>query len=572
MVYPDGWVFDKKSIELDVDGETDLCSLNEDLTFTFMGLEYTGAILSEGSDIGPSGVTVRLQSADGDQLEVLTGENGVFNTEKPILPGNYQLSASHDSFSISDPVDLELTTDTNLVNLPVITGYQVTGSIEETGHPVHGVTFMISLDGEVLQTVLSDNTGRFVFDKVKAGSYMVEAEYKTDQTKFTVEPVTQSIMVSNGNHELPNAFVVTGLNVFGTVSLKNGLPVKGAVITLDAKHSAVADDEGSFEISGIKPGEHQVHVTMEKLEFESMNVVITSEQPVLPVLTPIRMSLCAQVKDASGRLELYSGDVKMDTSSTSEHCFLVPSGDYRIRPITTMPDMHFTPVEQEIVVGDEPVDGVVFTQFTRPFEAFVNCLDECRDIAATLTSVATGKGHALTIDSGSDSNLIRRLAHSALNPGEYDLTVTNDGWCFDAAEPSTSTTVRIEIASENKPVPEPVSVDQKSFLLQIRSDYDTNVEIVNGEQATTEPVQVGLNKYCVNAIGRYELTPISCHVFEEAQYYFDTTSPQIIELKANEHQQVMLSNTYRIYITICISFRSYASKWTKLYLLELILN
>jgi hypothetical protein len=173
LVYPQGWIFDQDTIEINVDGETDVCSLNQDLTFTFTGFKYSGSILSQGGDVGPAGITVELVSSTGETFKTITDVDGKFTTATPILPGKYRLSALHESFSISEPVDIELTSDTNLVGLPVITGYQVTGRIEEAGNAVKGVTFKLKQEETVIGTVLSDETGKFTFDQVSAGVFRV---------------------------------------------------------------------------------------------------------------------------------------------------------------------------------------------------------------------------------------------------------------------------------------------------------------------------------------------------------------------------------------------------------------
>ena len=58
LAYPDGWVFDKNEISIEIDGENDLCSQNGLLEFNFLGLVYSGAIVSEGGQEGPTGVKV----------------------------------------------------------------------------------------------------------------------------------------------------------------------------------------------------------------------------------------------------------------------------------------------------------------------------------------------------------------------------------------------------------------------------------------------------------------------------------------------------------------------------------
>ena len=60
LAFPDGWVFDKNEISIEIDGENDVCSQNGLLEFNFQGLVYSGSIVSEGGQEGPAGVKVKI--------------------------------------------------------------------------------------------------------------------------------------------------------------------------------------------------------------------------------------------------------------------------------------------------------------------------------------------------------------------------------------------------------------------------------------------------------------------------------------------------------------------------------
>ena len=142
-----------------------------------------------------------LVSESGEESETKTGPSGSFSTP-PVTPGKYRLTASHVSFSISDPVDLELGNNLALSGLPVITGYQISGRIEENDQPVQGVTFILSKDGNDIGNIVSDVKGEFVFNQIKAGTYQITPVYQTGISRFTVSPSSQSITVSTDNFDL----------------------------------------------------------------------------------------------------------------------------------------------------------------------------------------------------------------------------------------------------------------------------------------------------------------------------------------------------------------------------------
>ncbi|XP_022788925.1 nodal modulator 1-like [Stylophora pistillata] len=60
---PVGWSFDPNSVELNIDGTTDKCSKGEDINFIFTGFTLSGKVVSNGRELGPSGVEISLQES-----------------------------------------------------------------------------------------------------------------------------------------------------------------------------------------------------------------------------------------------------------------------------------------------------------------------------------------------------------------------------------------------------------------------------------------------------------------------------------------------------------------------------
>ena len=61
---PPGWSFEPNEIPINVDGETDACSRNQDTNFFFKGFGLSGKVVTHG-DIrmnGPSGIKLNLIS------------------------------------------------------------------------------------------------------------------------------------------------------------------------------------------------------------------------------------------------------------------------------------------------------------------------------------------------------------------------------------------------------------------------------------------------------------------------------------------------------------------------------
>ena len=102
LVAPKGWIFEKNEI-------IDNCQKDEDILFNLVGFQYSGSVVSSGSKVGPAGVTITLTSGE-NVYEAVTLESGTFEVG-PILPGEYEVSASHPHFSLSAPIKQTLQSD-----------------------------------------------------------------------------------------------------------------------------------------------------------------------------------------------------------------------------------------------------------------------------------------------------------------------------------------------------------------------------------------------------------------------------------------------------------------------------
>ncbi|ROL54793.1 Nodal modulator 1 [Anabarilius grahami] len=66
------------TVDLHVDGITDICTKEQDINFVFTGFSVMGTVLSKGHLLGPSGVEVSLRKAGEDDVlqSVLTQAGG----------------------------------------------------------------------------------------------------------------------------------------------------------------------------------------------------------------------------------------------------------------------------------------------------------------------------------------------------------------------------------------------------------------------------------------------------------------------------------------------------------------
>lgn len=91
---PAGWSIEPAEISLNVDGESDPCSLGQDVNFEFTGFGITGRVVTAGDVVGPTGVSVQLIGEKGEIRETKTKVSGDFHFT-PVIPGKYTVKAYH---------------------------------------------------------------------------------------------------------------------------------------------------------------------------------------------------------------------------------------------------------------------------------------------------------------------------------------------------------------------------------------------------------------------------------------------------------------------------------------------
>lgn len=86
---PPGWSFEPEQIEINFDGQTDICSQGKDVNFAFKGFGITGRIV--GVDGHAKDINVELQSINGNDVrKTISDINGIFYFT-PIIPGQYTI-------------------------------------------------------------------------------------------------------------------------------------------------------------------------------------------------------------------------------------------------------------------------------------------------------------------------------------------------------------------------------------------------------------------------------------------------------------------------------------------------
>ena len=412
LIAPKGWIFEKHEI-------IDNCQKNEDILFNLIGFQYSGAVVSSGSKVGPAGVTITLTSGES-VYEAVTAESGTFEVG-PILPGEYEVSAKHPHFSLSAPVKQNLESDCLIHQVPTVVGYQISGKVVENGQPVKGVTLSLIQNGADHGDTLSDDSGAFFFEKIAVGTYIIKASYVDADTgaQLTIEPEEQEITVSVDNADLVSNFEVTGMTVQGEVSDGLDNPLSNVLVKLGSLETRT-DENGQFALKKVKPGSHKVQLAAADYDFDEINLEVSSKKAVIHTISPVRVAVCPKVDHDSAEIRVYkNGDIVQTTRS--QRCFFLEKGDYVIGVVPLNgQNVHFTPKQVSVSVGSEPIKtGILFSRVYRPLTVQVKCLDEndhCEpeNLSAVLTSKS---GDKFDVTVTKDSNQLK-ISHAGLSPGK----------------------------------------------------------------------------------------------------------------------------------------------------------
>ncbi len=154
--------------------------------YKFLDLDADGVM--DGSDPGLPGITVRLSGNGIDPVQTVTDSFGHFRFDQ-LKPGDYLVELVNDpaAYYLTTPgqyaVGLSpLETETVFFGNALygkITGHKYedsngNGSLDAGEPPLEGVTINLLVNGEIVATTVTNASGSFEFDTLKAGLYAVQ--------------------------------------------------------------------------------------------------------------------------------------------------------------------------------------------------------------------------------------------------------------------------------------------------------------------------------------------------------------------------------------------------------------
>ncbi|XP_048249948.1 nodal modulator 1-like [Haliotis rufescens] len=570
---PKGWSFEPESVELQVDGATDKCSLGEDINFKFTGFSITGKVISKGETDGPSGVKVTVTPAGKDEVlqTVTTATDGSFSFSH-ILPGDYVVKATHPTWRLQQG-ETKVTVASDNANTGsslVIAGYDVMGSVSSEGDPIRGVNFVLFSDkvkkqdvsgceskpvkgftstmGTPLCHVISAANGAFSFPSLPTGKYTIVPFYKGEHITFDVVPAKLEFVVGHQSIKLEKGFQVAGFSVSGRVlDAPKGVGIGKAKVTLDGKAQTTTASDGLYHLDNMKTGTYTLNVETDHIFFDELSVKITPNTPQLPDIVASGFSMCGEVvidRVPEGlnqvpvqRKVIYypegrgSDAVSITTDSAGKFCARVKPGKYVVKVHLSEQEVKagltLAPAERVVIIKSKPVSDVRFSQFRAKVHGAVTCMEKCGHIDMSLDSLSRADSkQVVQVQESAKGNT---FSFENVLPGKYKVTMLQDSWCWK------DKTLEIEVVDQDL-----TGVDfvQTGYILKCSISHEITLNFAHEKKSGSVgsfQLNKGTNRFCLAQPGVYRLTPDSCHKFEKDVYTYDTWNPLMVTLMAVQH-------------------------------------
>ncbi|XP_057699826.1 BOS complex subunit NOMO1 [Corythoichthys intestinalis] len=593
---PLGWSFEPTSVDLHVDGVTDICTKEQDINFVFTGFSISGMVLSKGHLLGPPGVEVKLSRAGTDEnlQTVTTQPGGAYNFHK-VLPGTYDIIASHPSWILEQSATtVHISTANGLAaDHLVVGGYDVSGEVRSDGEPMKEVTFLLysatvkrenvkgcnfspvegadSGDSSLIYlcNALSREDGTFTFPSLSSGEYTVVPFYRGERITFDVSPSRMSFKVEHNSLTLEPIFRVMGFSVTGRVlNSVHGEGVIDAAVSINNQFKVVSKEDGSYRLENMTAGTYTIRVHKELMFFEPVTVKIAPNTPQLPDIITAGFSVCGQISISrlpegmkqQGRYKVtltHKGQDKtsgriIDSDTQGAFCFQAKTGDYSVHvslpEVDVKAGLALHPNSLEFSVVDKPLTDLLFTQFMASISGKVYCLASCDDLSVTLQPVSrSGERRIMPLSGSSD---ILNFSFDDVLPGKYKVSISHEEWCWKHKS------MEVEVVDTDILG---VEFRQIGYILRCSLSHAITLEFF---QDGSKPENVGIynlskgvNRFCLSKPGVYKVTPRSCHQFEQDFYTYDTSAPSLLTLTAVRHHMTGLITTDKI-LDVTVTIKS----------------
>ncbi|CAF3883578.1 unnamed protein product [Rotaria magnacalcarata] len=483
LLPPPGWSFEPTQFELNIDGETDSCTLNYDLNFVFKGFGLAGRVISAGSASGgPGGITLTLyqdnrklnetkSKADGTRFSFESIDSlPLYKTpslEIVFIPDQKAVTVTHKDFYVQTPFE------TGTISFH---GRAVKSTKKEKLTPLSNV--QISVDGKpYCQT---DSNGLFKLKNIRpTGTIKIKGELDGYIFKELIYAINLNRLIGVGD--------------------------SSTLLVLSPEKVRVT---GRVQCSSIRKQTIR-YTDSEKKTIQRFDVEPNSEYTVY--VTPGVYIFSPELSDA----DIRSG-------------------------------LHLTPEEIDVDVSHgSPIDQINFSQLKAKLNGVIHCIDDCQNDLPMLelTSRAGVTNKIDLIETSSKTNAVH-FEQDNLLPGKYSVSLVksrkNDKYCWKESQ------IEVDLSNSNKTIKFEQTGFKLRTHLQTSNKVVLKINQLK-ENSYTHSIDLlsGLNEICLPNHGLYELIPSSCMKFENEKYFYDTSKSSLmpVDLIPVEYQVFVFIQT-----------------------------
>lgn len=226
------------------------------------GERLTGTVVTEGG-MPVADAYVRA-TTPGDMREARTNASGIFELEAA-KPGRYRFSASKSGYADGILEDVDITSGTP-VRIQLKSGGTIYGQVTGLSEAeLSSTTVWSSASGRAGGSASApvDPQGNYRIEGVPVGSVRVSASTNTSTGGGKSSP-QQIVEVAAGSAQQVNINFSGDTLIRGRVT-RNGVPFTGAQVFFAPKQggasaNATVDEQGSYSVSGLEPGDYTIMI------------------------------------------------------------------------------------------------------------------------------------------------------------------------------------------------------------------------------------------------------------------------------------------------------------------------
>lgn len=555
---PPGWSFEPNEIEINVDGEMDMCTLNQDINFFFKGFGLSGKVVTKGDPRmnGPAGVRLSLIS-EGKLIDSsLSGSDGTYYFSD-VMPGAYQITAAHDSVKfLNDKVSVVLSKENwSAKENIIVSGYNVMGSVAtSSGEAIPNIKVDLlsseDLNAKAIASIKTDSAGKFTFKDVAYGKYrlLTDVDSSVAGIKFHMKP--DNMMVDVTNHRdvlIAEQFKLDRISVDSQALLKkDGPSIESGEASVNNQKIPITN-KGHFTYT-LKSGNHKItlittqgsYFTPTQFNLDlSKAAILDFKSPQFKNLATLThfiassFDVCGQVtvnKDQNIN-QLYKS-IKINAFLTADttkkvavkssgvdkdlkFCLVLNAGgEYTLKAEVTdsklAKSLKLVPLEKKIVISDKPVANVNFGQLEARLDGTLVLLPNSNqkrisDLLLTIRSDDSNQAWSKEVPVKCETDLTCKFVLDNLLFGDYAIATNYDDlFCWKGVK-------KIVIDSERKTF----ELKQSGFLFNYELSHKNAVLKLNGLERNINVDSDLKGVYCLPEAKEYQMTIESCHRYTD---------------------------------------------------------